>query len=85
MRKSIRTPTSSSAPPSTRRLEGIIRVSVVATGIDQARIQSGSTDNRIQELTKQLRADTQRLAERIERTEAAGRRARRKRRLPLRR
>ena len=39
-------------------LEGIIRVSVVATGIDKARMQAGSTDNRIQELTKQLRADT---------------------------
>jgi cell division protein FtsZ len=51
-------------------LEGIIRVSVVATGIDKARIQAGSTDNRIQELSKQLRADTQRLADRIERADA---------------
>ncbi|HET7679160.1 MAG TPA: cell division protein FtsZ [Xanthobacteraceae bacterium] len=56
-------------------LEGIIRVSVVATGIDKARIEAGSTDNRIQELTKQLRADTQRLADRVERTEAPAARA----------
>ena len=49
-------------------LEGIIRVSVVATGIDKARVQAGSTDTRIQELTKQLRADTPRLADRVERT-----------------
>ena len=48
-------------------LEGVIRVSVVATGIDKARTQTGSTDNRIQELTKQLRSDTHRMAERIER------------------
>jgi cell division protein FtsZ len=52
-------------------LEGIIRVSVVATGIDKDKAHKGSsTDNRIQELTKQLRADTQRMAERIERTDA---------------
>jgi cell division protein FtsZ len=56
-------------------LEGLIRVSVVATGIDKARIQAGSTDNRIQELTKQLRADTQRLAERVERTDTPPARA----------
>jgi cell division protein FtsZ len=56
-------------------LEGIVRVSVVATGIDKARIQSGSPDHRIQELTKQLRSDSQRTAERIERTEAPAARA----------
>src|SRR4051812_24329355 len=56
-------------------LEGIIRVSVVATGIDKARIQAGSTDNRIQELTKQLRPDTQRLPERVERAETPHARA----------
>jgi cell division protein FtsZ len=56
-------------------LEGIIRVSVVATGIDKARILAGSTDNRIQELTQQLRADNQRLAERVERTETPPARA----------
>jgi cell division protein FtsZ len=56
-------------------LEGLIRVSVVATGIDKARIQTSSTDNRIQELTKQLRADTQRLADRVERTNGPAARA----------
>jgi cell division protein FtsZ len=56
-------------------LEGIIRVSVVATGIDQARIQSSATDNRIQELSKQLRADNKRLADRIERSETPATRA----------
>ncbi len=56
-------------------LEGIIRVSVVATGIDKARVQAGSTDNRMQELTKQLRADTPRLADRVERTNAQTARA----------
>ena len=56
-------------------LEGLIRVSVVATGIDKARIQASSTDNRIQELTKQLRADTQRLADRVERTNGPAARA----------
>ncbi len=56
-------------------LEGLIRVSVVATGIDKARAQAGSTDDRIQELTKQLRADTPRLADRVERTNAPTARA----------
>jgi cell division protein FtsZ len=51
-------------------LEGIIRVSVVATGIDKERTHAGITDNRIQELTNKLRADTQRLAERVERTDS---------------
>jgi cell division protein FtsZ len=58
-------------------LEGIIRVSVVATGIDKvATTQSANpTDTRIAELTHKLRADTQRLTDRIERSDmpAAGR------------
>jgi cell division protein FtsZ len=52
-------------------LDGIIRVSVVATGIEQAQITRAAgpaTESRIAELTQKLRADTQRLAERIERT-----------------
>ncbi len=52
-------------------LEGIIRVSVVATGIDQtlaARAPSGS-DARLAELAQKLRADQLRLAERVERAE----------------
>jgi cell division protein FtsZ len=52
-------------------LEGIIRVSVVATGIDHivtAARPAGET--RIAELTNKLRADSQRLTERIERSEA---------------
>jgi cell division protein FtsZ len=56
-------------------LEGIIRVSVVATGIDKAKTHIASTDNRIQELAAKLRADTQRMAERIERAEPAVARA----------
>ncbi|AMN44246.1 cell division protein FtsZ [Rhodoplanes sp. Z2-YC6860] len=47
-------------------LEGIIRVSVVATGIDtivQAQRPPGET--RLAELTQRLRSDTQRLAERV--------------------
>jgi cell division protein FtsZ len=50
-------------------LDGIIRVSVVATGIDQIQAtRSAATGNesRIAELTQRLRADTQRLAERID-------------------
>ncbi len=53
-------------------LEGIIRVSVVATGIDQAaaaaRTHSGP-DSRLAELAQKLRADQLRLAERVERAE----------------
>jgi cell division protein FtsZ len=53
-------------------LEGIIRVSVVATGIDKAATQAAAqTDTRIAELTHKLRADTQRLSERIERTDVS--------------
>jgi cell division protein FtsZ len=67
-------------------MEGIIRVSVVATGIDHSGEQkaprpattttatSGSSasapEQRLHELTLKLRADQQRLAERIERTPA---------------
>ena len=49
-------------------LEGIIRVSVVATGIDHvaAARPAGTVDSRISELTQKVRKDTQRLAERIE-------------------
>src|SRR5262245_50081845 len=56
-------------------LEGIIRVSVVATGIEQgagpARVQSGS-DSRLAELAQKLRQDQLRLAERVERAETRG-------------
>jgi cell division protein FtsZ len=68
-------------------LEGIIRVSVVATGIDHAAElkaprpaaasapvassgpASSAPEQRLHELTQKLRADQQRLAERIERSE----------------
>jgi len=53
-------------------LEGIIRVSVVATGIDKVASQSAATDARIAELTHKLRADTQRLTDRIERADITG-------------
>ncbi len=55
-------------------LEGIIRVSVVATGIDKvATSQStAATDTRIAELTHKLRADTQRLTDRVERSDMTG-------------
>jgi cell division protein FtsZ len=53
-------------------LEGIIRVSVVATGIDQSaaatRPHSGA-DSRLAELAQKLRQDQLRLAERVERAE----------------
>src|SRR6266705_7118956 len=54
-------------------LEGIIRVSVVATGIDYVGSPPaqapGSVDSRLAELTQKLRSNTQRLAERMERSE----------------
>ncbi len=54
-------------------LDGIIRVSVVATGIDQA-IMAGqphaTIDSRLAELTQKLRANTQRLNERHEQPHA---------------
>jgi cell division protein FtsZ len=62
-------------------LDGLIRVSVVATGIDQ--VTSARTmatpapavppEARLNELTQKLRADTQRLAERMERGDASAR------------
>src|SRR5688500_10051736 len=50
-------------------LVGIIRVSVVATGIDKAKIQANGATDRVQEITHKLRADTQRMAERVERVD----------------
>jgi cell division protein FtsZ len=53
-------------------LEGVIRVSVVATGIDQivaARAPAPAPESRIAEVTQRLRADTQRMADRFERSE----------------
>ncbi len=64
-------------------LEGIIRVSVVATGVDvalaarpkpalqaaPAQAQAASPASRLAELTQRLKADNQRLADRIERQE----------------
>jgi cell division protein FtsZ len=69
-------------------LDGMIRVSVVATGIDQAMSQqqrptathtaqtthaapAHSSDSRLADLAQRIRADNQRIAERIERTEPA--------------
>src|SRR5207247_3461134 len=49
-------------------LDGIIRVSVVATGIDQVIGNAASSiDSRLAELTQKLRSNTTRLAEKIER------------------
>jgi cell division protein FtsZ len=53
-------------------LDGIIRVSVVATGIDQAIAQRpavAAAETRIAELAQRLRADNQRIVERSERPE----------------
>jgi cell division protein FtsZ len=53
-------------------LDGIIRVSVVATGIDQANVQRPTlpeAEKRIAEVTRSLRADNPRPAERPERAE----------------
>jgi len=64
-------------------LDGVIRVSVVATGIEQALISRNVTapaapvanavtpDTRLADLTARLRADNQRLAERAQKLEAA--------------
>ncbi len=55
-------------------LDGIIRVSVVATGIDQALAQQPAlraAEQRIADVAQRLRADNQRLAERGERSEPA--------------
>jgi cell division protein FtsZ len=50
-------------------LEGIIRVSVVATGIEQAGVQRqpSQTENALKELAGKVRAESRRTAERIER------------------
>jgi cell division protein FtsZ len=68
-------------------LDGIIRVSVVATGIEQAAIArnaaaapaapaapagNGSPESRLADLTARLRADNQRVAERAHKLEAGG-------------
>ena len=54
-------------------LDGIIRVSVVATGIDQCGCRNvrrrRPRESRIAEVAQRLRADNQRITERIERTE----------------
>jgi cell division protein FtsZ len=54
-------------------LEGIIRVAVVATGIDKEAAASGrpaaAPESRLAEIAHKLRADQQRVAERLERTE----------------
>jgi cell division protein FtsZ len=55
-------------------LDGVIRVSVVATGIDQAIAQrptSPAAEQRIAEIAQRLRADNQRIGERAERAEPA--------------
>jgi cell division protein FtsZ len=55
-------------------LEGIIRVAVVATGIDQAAVSgrpASAPETRLAEIAQKLRVDQQRLAERVERAEAA--------------
>jgi cell division protein FtsZ len=64
-------------------LDGVIRVSVVATGIEQALISRNATapagtnagtsspDTRLADLTARLRADNQRLAERAQKLEAS--------------
>jgi cell division protein FtsZ len=51
-------------------LEGIIRVSVVATGIDHAAIQQrppSQAENALKELAGKLRTDSRRIADRVER------------------
>jgi cell division protein FtsZ len=55
-------------------LDGIIRVSVVATGIDQGNVAAhphATIDSRLAELTQKLRSNTQRLNERHEQPAAA--------------
>jgi cell division protein FtsZ len=52
-------------------LEGIIRVAVVATGIDQAATgrPAAAPETRLAEIAQKLRVDQQRLTERVERSE----------------
>src|SRR6184192_857619 len=52
-------------------LEGVIRVSVVATGIDNASMQRSAPEARIAELTQKLRSE-QRVPERIDARAASG-------------
>jgi cell division protein FtsZ len=54
-------------------LDGIIRVSVVATGIDHANAprQTQPAENALKELASKLRTDSKRIADRIERTAPA--------------
>ncbi len=55
-------------------LDGMIRVSVVATGIDQAIAQrpaAATADSRMAELAHRMRAENQRIVERSERPESA--------------
>ena len=56
-------------------LDGLIRVSVVATGIDHmvTAARPAAPESRLAELTNRLKADSQRLAERIERTDTPAR------------
>jgi cell division protein FtsZ len=56
-------------------LDGVIRVSVVATGIDHiaTSVRPVATESRLAELTNRLKADSQRLTERIERSDAPAR------------
>jgi cell division protein FtsZ len=63
------------------QLEGIIRVAVVATGIDQSNMsataprapaQPAAPEARLAELAHKLRADQQRLSERVERSDSRG-------------
>src|SRR5262249_23723369 len=49
-------------------LDGIIRVSVVATGVDQASRSGGSGESRLAEFTNRIKGDNQRIAERLEAT-----------------
>jgi cell division protein FtsZ len=54
------------------QLEGVIRVSVVATGIEQAALSgrpAPAPESRLADLAHKLRADQQRLTERLERTD----------------
>jgi len=53
-------------------LDGMIRVSVVATGIDEASAQrpaAPAAESRLAELAQRIRSDNQRISERLERTE----------------
>jgi cell division protein FtsZ len=51
-------------------LDGVIRVSVVATGIDHLVGVARTPETRVADVTQKLRADTQRLADRLDRADA---------------